>query len=51
MASATGLGLAICKEIIAGHNGKIWAEPYKKGGSIFRFQIPEQQDIKQDLLS
>ncbi|MCF6323232.1 MAG: hybrid sensor histidine kinase/response regulator [Gammaproteobacteria bacterium] len=35
-----GLGLAICKEIIARHNGKIWAENIPDSGAIFSFEIP-----------
>ncbi len=36
----TGLGLTICKEIIAVHNGKIWAENNPAGGAVFRFFLP-----------
>ena len=42
-AGGTGLGLPICKEIIALHKGKIWVESSSKGsdaGSVFYFQIP-----------
>ena len=39
-AGGTGLGLAICKEIIAAHEGKIWAENNPEGGSIFHFELP-----------
>lgn len=35
-----GLGLAICKEIISVHNGKIWAEHNPEGGLVIRFVIP-----------
>jgi len=35
-----GLGLAICRGIVAAHGGRIWAEPRKGGGSIFRFVLP-----------
>jgi len=35
-----GLGLSICKQIIEGHNGKIWIEDNPKGGSIFTFELP-----------
>jgi len=35
-AGGTGLGLPICKEIIANHKGaRIWAEKNPKGGTIF----------------
>lgn len=39
----TGLGLSICREIIDGHNGRIWAEQNPEGGSIFTFSIPTRQ--------
>ncbi len=36
----TGIGLAICQEIISCHHGKIWAENNKDKGSTFIFSIP-----------
>ena len=39
-AGGTGLGLPICQEIINLHQGKIWVEHAKHGGSIFKFIIP-----------
>jgi signal transduction histidine kinase len=37
----TGLGLFICKNIIEGHGGKIWAENNKDGkGATFSFSLP-----------
>jgi len=36
----TGLGLAISKEIINGHNGKIWAEENPVGGTTISFFVP-----------
>jgi len=39
-AGGTGLGLNICKKIIEGHQGKIWAENNAQGGATFSFTIP-----------
>jgi two-component system, OmpR family, sensor histidine kinase KdpD len=35
-----GLGLAICRAIIAAHGGRIWAENRAGGGAVFRFTLP-----------
>jgi CheY-like chemotaxis protein len=35
-----GLGLAICKEIVAQHHGHIWVESELGKGSQFMFQLP-----------
>lgn len=36
----TGLGLSICYQIIAKHNGRIWAETEPGKGSTFFFELP-----------
>jgi len=36
----TGLGLALCREVISVHNGRIWAENRPEGGACFSFEIP-----------
>ncbi|MDX1577084.1 MAG: ATP-binding protein [Gemmatimonadota bacterium] len=35
-----GLGLAICREIVAAHDGEIWVENAREGGSVFGFSLP-----------
>ncbi len=35
-----GLGLTICRAVIAAHGGRIWVENRPEGGAIFRFTLP-----------
>ena len=41
--SHSGLGLAICRQIVDAHNGTIWAENREEGGARFVIQLPLQQ--------
>jgi len=43
-AGGTGLGLNVCKKIIEGHHGKIWAENNALEGATFSFTIPVTQN-------
>ena len=39
-ASGVGLGLSICRAIVAAQGGRIWAENRDGGGASFRFTLP-----------
>jgi signal transduction histidine kinase len=39
--AGTGIGLSICKRIIAHYGGRIWVQPGPEGGSIFCFTVPD----------
>ena len=44
--ASTGLGLAICRRIVANHRGRIWAESDGPGcGLTVRFTLPVQSDV------
>ena len=38
-----GIGLPICRSIIEFHQGRLWAEPRRDGGTVFRFTVPIEE--------
>jgi C4-dicarboxylate-specific signal transduction histidine kinase len=35
-----GIGLSICRSIIEGHGGRLWADAHQPRGAVFRFTLP-----------
>ena len=44
--SGMGVGLSICRSIIEAHGGRIWFEPGRDGGTIFRFTLPKAEAVE-----
>ena len=42
--SGVGMGLAICRSIIAAHGGRLWAEANRPRGAVFQFILPASQE-------
>jgi PAS domain S-box-containing protein len=43
--SGLGLGLSICRSIIEGHGGRLWASANAPRGTVFQFTLPAHPDI------
>lgn len=39
----SGLGLALCKEVVEAHGGRIWVENRARGGARFAFWLPHER--------
>ncbi|HAN77125.1 MAG TPA: histidine kinase, partial [Bacteroidales bacterium] len=46
--TGSGLGLALCKEFIQKHGGRIWVESQINHGTNIHFTLPKKQALPQN---
>ena len=50
-AKGMGLGLSVCRTIIAAHRGKLWATNNAERGATFHFALPKDASAKEVLIT
>lgn len=43
-AAGLGMGLSICRSIIEGHSGRLWASANERRGAVFQFTLPPGEE-------
>lgn len=41
-----GVGLALCRQIVVSHRGRLWADNHPAGGAVFQFTLPAGAEDK-----
>jgi PAS domain S-box-containing protein len=44
-AGGMGMGLSVCRSIIDGHGGRLWASPVRSGGAVVQFTLPTEDRV------